>query len=235
MNNFKKAATALQDLIFPPLCACCQKALSEKEEILCSVCVLKLPKTNFHLINKNPVFEKFKGRITLRQASSFLFFTQESSVQSLIHQLKYHRKTQIGTYLGKIFAESLSQNNWLRDIDYIIPIPLHPKKKKRRGYNQSSFIAKGIALKSNIKIIEEDTVIKIKNTESQTKKSGLERLNNVTGVFRLARPKVVSEKSILLVDDVLTTGATLESCALEVLKGHPKSISIATLAYATDI
>lgn len=235
LATFSNLLKSFEDLFFPPLCACCQQPLVAAEEILCMDCLLKLPLTNFHLLKNNPVVEKFKGRIPVRAATSLLFFTQQSRTQQLIHQLKYQGKTKIGIYLGKIFGESLSRVKWLEEMDLMLPVPLHPKKEKIRGYNQSVLIAKGIERIMGLKVAPKGILIKNKHTESQTKKNGLERLNNVKDVFQLCQPEFIDGKNVLLIDDVLTTGATLESCGMEVWKGRPKSISIGTLAFATDI
>lgn len=179
----------------------------------------------------------FRGRIPVNQATSFLFFTQESLTQQLIHQLKYQGQTAIGLFLGLIFGEELARSNWLQDIELVLPVPLHRKKQRLRGYNQSLLIAQGIG-KNTCNQNQNHllpVLIKSKNTVSQTKKNSLERLNNVKDVFQIQQPELIRGRNILLIDDVLTTGATMESCALEVLKAKPRSISLATLAFATDI
>lgn len=233
LANLLKILISLQDLFFPPVCACCQGPLLAGEDVICTPCVFNLPKTNFHLLHSNPVAEKFKGRIPVQFASSFLYFIKGGKVQSLIHQLKYKDKEKIGIYLGELFAEDLTFYHKLKNIDSILAVPLHPSKKKKRGYNQSQLFAKGINKKTGITLAEEDTVVKVINTTSQTQKDGIERLANVRDVFSLKKKENVFNKNILLVDDVLTTGATIESCALEVLKGEPKSISIVTIAFAS--
>lgn len=236
MHSYRKIATALQDLLFPPVCTCCKKPLVAGEEVICLSCAVQLPETHFHLLDNNPVMEKFKGRLSLQKATSFLFFTKQGNTQKLIHQLKYNGRPGIGIFLGKLFASSLADNGWLHDIDQIIPIPIHRRKKRTRGYNQSRYIARGIAKQANLPILPPKALTKIRHTESQTRKGSLDRLKNVTNVFRLSQPELIQKKNILLIDDVITTGATLESCGLEILEnGHPKSISIATLAFASDL
>lgn len=236
LSSFRRIVSALQDLFFPPVCACCQAPLVAGEDILCLSCALQLPRTNFHQLSNNPVMEKFKGRIPVQKASSFLFFTKQGNTQKLIHQLKYKGRTEIGVFLGKLFAESLSANGWLKEINQIIPIPLHRRKERARGYNQSLYIAHGIAAQAKLPIVPKNTISKIRHTDSQTRKGSLERLKNVTDVFRLSRPELVRGKDILLIDDVITTGATLESCALEIIKtGRPRSLSIGTLAFASEL
>lgn len=234
MALFNLIKDSLSDLLFPPACLCCGRPLVVEEKLLCLACVQSLPKTNFHQMQENPVLEKFKGRLSVNRATSFMYFTKKGKLQNLIHQLKYKGKPEIGVFLGALFAEDLARSEWLDSVDYILPVPIHRKKRRVRGYNQAAMIAKGISQYTDLPILPKQTLIRIKHTESQTQKHGLDRLNNVKGVFSLKQAPILKGEHVLIVDDVLTTGATLESCALEVLKGHPSAISLATLAIASD-
>lgn len=205
------------------------------ENILCLKCCSALPRTNFHLMAQNPVWLKFRGRLAIRQASSFLYFTKDGRTQRLLHQFKYSGRRDIGKFLSVLFAQDLLAHHWFRDIDVIVPLPIHVKKQRIRGYNQAAVIASGLELVSGLPVIGKPALVKKSHTASQTRKSRLERLRNVQDAFRLQPGQELEGKHVLIVDDVLTTGATLEACALEVFKARPASVSLATLAVASDI
>jgi len=205
------------------------------EQVLCLKCRAALPRTDFHKLPQNPVLAKFKGRLPVRQACSFLYFTKDGRTQRLLHQFKYHGRKDVGKFLSRLFAEDLRQRHWLQDIDMIVPLPIHAKKQKIRGYNQAEVITTELAQVSGLPVADNGSLVKISHTVSQTRKSHLERLRNVQDVFQLRDGHGFRGKHLLLVDDVLTTGATLEACALELLKAKPASISLATLAIASDI
>jgi ComF family protein len=218
-------------LIFPNVCEACEDSLQKHENIICTVCAYSLPKTNFHLDNNNPVVRLFTGRTSVYSASAFYSFNKEGRVQRLIHQLKYEGKKEIGFFIGKQYGVELKSNPDFNTVNTIIPVPLHPEKLKKRGYNQSEYFAKGLAAIMNTEI-NTTVLVREKANESQTKKSRYERWKNVEFVFQLKTTTALEGKHILLVDDVITTGATLEACAnvLQQIKGV--KISIATIAYA---
>jgi len=195
-------------------------------------CLYKLPKTNFHYYEDNPVSRVFWGRVELYSATSFLFFNKGGRVQRMMHNLKYRGKKQVGIYLGKLFGNELKKSALFKTVEVIVPVPMHPVKQHKRGYNQSALIAQGIAESMGV-MIQIDNLIKTENTASQTKKSRYHRWQNVKGVFQIMDEKALENKHILLVDDVITTGATIESCAqlLGSLK-NGSSVSVASLAYA---
>jgi len=181
----------------------------------------------------NTIERIFWGRFPLQKASSFLFFSKGGRVQNLMHEFKYRSKKEIGFYLGELFARELSKDNWLDEIDVIIPVPLHYKKQEIRGYNQSEEIAKGLNIQSSIPV--ETAVIKrIVASETQTKKSRFRRWENVSEIFQIDNPEKIEGKHILIVDDVITTGATLEACAQKLLTIEGVKISLASLAYAAN-
>jgi len=181
----------------------------------------------------NTIERIFWGRFPLQKASSFLFFIKGGRVQNLMHEFKYRSKKEIGFYLGELFARELSKDNWLDEIDVIIPVPLHYKKQEIRGYNQSEEIAKGLNIQSSIPV--ETAVIKrIVASETQTKKSRFRRWENVSEIFQIDNPEKIEGKHILIVDDVITTGATLEACAQKLLTIEGVKISLASLAYAAN-
>ncbi len=219
------------NLFFPNLCQACGKPLVVHENIICLSCLYKLPKTNFHMHENNPISRIFWGRANIRSATSFLFFNKGGSVQKLIHQFKYNSKIETGRYLSNLMGKDLVKSDLFNTIDVIIPVPLHKKKLHKRGFNQSDIIAEGIGDAMNVPAIT-DTLIRTEHTETQTKKSRYTRWENVKGKFDIHNPHTIEGKHILLVDDVLTTGATLEACAQTLLEVPNTTVSLATLAYA---
>jgi len=179
----------------------------------------------------NPISRIFWGRANIHAATSFLFFNKGGSVQKLIHQFKYKSKIETGRYLGELLGKDLLQSDLFNTIDVIIPVPLHKKKLHTRGFNQSDIIAEGIGKTMHVPAIM-DTLIRTEFTETQTKKARYTRWENVKGKFGIQNPQTIEGKHILLVDDVLTTGATLEACAQTLLEVPNTKVSLATLAYA---
>ena len=176
----------------------------------------------------NPVAQKFYGRIPTRYAMAFCKFRKGNIVQKLVYQLKYGNKPAIGETLGRYYGFILSKRSWDSDFDYIVPIPLHPRKLQQRGYNQSDYFAKGLATSLGIPW-HNQYVSRVKETDTQTQKGRTERLQNLANAFYITDQKVVGGKHILLVDDVVTTGTTLEACGLSFLEAGTKEISIATI------
>lgn len=218
-------------LLFPNICQACGDALHKQEDVICFSCLYKLPKTGFHLHDENPVSRVFWGRVDLNAASSFLFFSKGGKVQHLIHSLKYKGNQETGVYLGNLFGTDLQKSELFKNVDLVIPVPLHPKKQHKRGFNQSVSIAKGIGKAMKIPVIT-DKLIRIIHTSTQTKKSRDSRWDNVKNAFKVLEASSLENKHVLLVDDVLTTGATLESCARCLLEIPGVRVSVATLAYA---
>jgi len=190
-----------------------------------------MPKTNFHLDKENHITQMFWGRVVIHSAASYYFFSKGSNVQHMIHQLKYKGQKDIGLHIGSLYGKELSKSPFFNTVECIIPVPMHHKKQIKRGYNQSEIIAKGIAQSMNVEV-DTGTLIKTTKTESQTKKSKFNRWENVKEVFELRNPDHLQNKHILLVDDVITTGATIESCINNLAKIPGIKISIATLACA---
>lgn len=219
------------NLFYPHNCYACGDSLTNQENIICLSCELKLPRTGFHMHNDNPIARVFWGRVKLEDATSFLFFNKGGHVQELMHTLKYKGKKETGEYLGKLFGMDLMNSPSYQHFDAIIPVPLHPKKLHKRGFNQSYTIAYGISKVLNVEV-DQEHLVRLINTESQTKKSRYNRWENVKGVFGVINKNYLKSKHILLVDDVLTTGATLEACASVLLDIEHTKVSVATLAYA---
>jgi ComF family protein len=230
-NNPNMWITDFINLFFPDTCYACGEVLVKGESIICTDCYYKLPRTNFHMEIDNPISKIFWCRADLYTATSFLFFNKGGKVQKLLHQLKYKNRPEVGFQLGKVFGAELRNSQFYQDIDFVIPVPLHPKKQKMRGYNQSDFIAKGIAESLGTSFSSE-YLVRNTFTSTQTKKSRYSRWKNVDGKFSVVNIDKLAGKRVLLVDDVLTTGATLEACAQELLKVPKLTVSVATLAYA---
>lgn len=231
MHSFKRIFEALAQSIFPRNCASCNNPFRGQEEILCLTCLAHLPYSKTWLQKENMVYQKLYGRFAFENACSFLFFTKSGISQQLIHQFKYKSRKDIPEYLGKLFGDALMESNWIKEIDYLISVPIHKQKRNIRGYNQSEIIANGMGESLQIPILR-DVLIKYKHTSSQTKKTHQERIENVKDVFEIKNKNILVGKHILLIDDVLTTGATIESCATTILKIKETKISIATLALA---
>ena len=229
MNSVKNITYALSHLFYPRLCEGCNKPLLQEEEVLCLNCnIYNLPRTAYHHIEENMTFMRFAGRVNIGKATSFAYFTENGLLQHLLHGLKYEGKKEIGRYLGKQFGHDLKQTKWGNDIDMIIPVPLHPDKEAKRGFNQATIIAEGLSEILQIPV-ETNLLIRKRFTESQTKKTREERLANMRDVFAVTNAEKLVDKHILLVDDVLTTGATLEACALTLLAAKDVHINIATI------
>lgn len=219
------------ELFFPRLCLVCGNNLLKQERLVCLQCLHHLPRTNFHLEEKNPVAEIFYGRVPIELATAFFYFKKGSNYQKLIHSLKYKGLKEVGTLMGQQLGMDLSQSQQWNSVDIICPVPLHPKKEKKRGYNQSEYIARGIAEKMG-KQLSTDNLRRVVYTETQTRKGRYERWENVEGIFELSSPSEWNGKHILLVDDVLTTGSTLEACATAIHSTTNARVSVATLAFA---
>lgn len=209
----------------------CGNSLYHGEKVLCTRCRLKLPKTNFHEHAENPVTKLFWGRAPIDYGTSFFYFRKSSKVQHLMHQFKYSGRKEVGSYCGTLFGMALNNSELFGDADYLIPVPLHPKKKLKRGYNQSEIIASGMSERMTANV-DTSTLFRRVNSSTQTKKSRYERFENMDGIFGLRDGYKLEGKHVVLIDDVITTGSTLESCALTLLQIPGIRVSVATLACA---
>lgn len=222
---------SLINLLFPRTCAACGTLLLEGEDTVCTTCRFLMPKTHYETNPDNPLAQIFYGQMPFNAVSAEFFFSKSGKVQHLIHGLKYHHCRENGIFLGQEIGKSLLQAPDYQGIDYIIPIPLHPKKEKIRGYNQSHVIAEGICEIMNVPIAEKCLVRSV-FTDTQTKKSRDDRYQNVKDIFNIEKPEKLKNKHVLLVDDVLTTGATLMSAGMALRQVEGIKISVVTAACA---
>ncbi len=219
-------------LFYPATCAACGAILPGRKQVLCTWCMHSLPETGYHRGESNPVEELFYGRILVEHATALLFFNKESKYNRLLYQLKYQGRKEIGTFLGKLLGSRIKEGKF-DTIDIIIPIPLHKAKFRRRGFNQSAIIAEGISDILNKPVAGKVLYRKI-FTATQTRKGRYDRWKNVVGIFESRNTHEIENKHILLVDDVVTTGATLEAAGSCLLKIPGIRLSVATAAYASN-
>ncbi|HKI89760.1 MAG TPA: phosphoribosyltransferase family protein [Draconibacterium sp.] len=231
MKRLAQYTDELLGLFFPDLCVTCGERLLSHEKYVCLNCWHDLPQTHFHLVEENKVAQLFWGRVQIEHATSFFSYKKGSRYQQLIHFAKYKGLKELGFETGRRFGFMLNESEVFSSVDWIVPVPLHPKKQKIRGYNQSEWIACGMA-DSMKKQVSADNLYRKIYTSTQTRRNRFERWQNVEGIFDVARPSEFENKYILLVDDVVTTGSTLEACAFSLLKTENIKVSIATLAFA---
>lgn len=219
------------NLFFPKVCAGCKSFTGANEYVVCTVCRHELPLTNHHLNSENEAFKKFYGRLPVENVSAFLYFHKKGIVQEMIHNLKYKGHEEIGTLLGEWYADDLKNSDFVKNVDAIIPVPLHKKRLKERGYNQITNF--GLALSKSFEIPLNDTILMRKvYSKTQSKKNLLGRIDGIETVFDVAFEEKDANKHYLLIDDVLTTGATLEACSKALLKIPGTRISIVCMAMA---
>ena len=218
-------------LIYPRVCLACGNTLLRHEETLCSFCLVQLPRTGFEKETGNMAEQIFWGRCNVEAVAALYFFHKGSRVQHLLHQLKYKNQPEVGVFLGRLYGKMLVDSGRFAGLDWIIPVPLHPRRRRKRGYNQSEMFARGLAESMNIPL-DTGTLVRITASQTQTRKSRFKRWENVKEIFAVRNPEARKGCHFLLVDDVLTTGATLEACCNRLESIPNARISIATLAVA---
>lgn len=219
----------LIDAIFPRVCEVCGTTLIEGEDILCLQCLLDLPRTSLHCDDFNAIHERLAGRVPIERAGAFFYYYRGNPYTRLIHKAKYNNLPAIGRKLGALYAKEIAGDNFFDDIDMIIPVPLHWTKRLRRGYNQSREIARGIAKVTSIPV--SDNLTARKGHSTQTRKNSFERWLNAQDIYQVARSWELKDKHLLIVDDVITTGATLLACCQAINKAAPTAkISVAALS-----
>lgn len=228
-------ATYLKDfasLIFPEICHACGNSLVTTEKHFCTTCIYQLPYTNYHLDPENKIVKQFWGRVKVNSATAFLYFNKAGKVQNMMHQLKYNNQPQIGIEIGRLYANILKHQPIYSLAEAIIPVPLHPKKLIKRGYNQSEQFAIGLSEILNIPV-KTDILYRDKAAESQTSKTRVNRFDNMKTVFKAnVMNPTFKLKNVLLVDDTITTGATLEACTYALQEVGIETVNIVGIAYA---
>jgi len=231
MALLKEIKDSLLHFAFPHVCEGCGTDNLQPEHLLCLRCLSSLPGTNFHLHANNPIEKIFWGRIPIVCATAQYYFTKESMMQHLMHQFKYKGNKEVGLYLGRLMGWAMAESNRFSSIDALIPLPLHRSKEHKRGYNQAMVLCEGISGVLNKPVLK-NSVTRTVHTDTQTRKNRIQRWQNMEGKFELIHDSSMEGKHLLLIDDVVTTGATLEACGREILKSKNVQLSIATLCFS---
>lgn len=215
-------------LLYPNACAACGTTLKQQEEIICLHCELGLPQTNSHEQPQNVIYQKFAGKIPLENVAALYTFGKSSGVQQLIHHLKYSSYPEIGIFVGRLYGRKLRQSHFAQ-ADAILPVPLHPHKQQQRGYNQSEMFGLGLSEELGIPL-NTTMLLRRYESETQTRKSRIDRWTNTKSIFALDNPDCLQDKHVIIVDDVITTGSTIEGCAAPILAQTNAKISVLGIA-----
>lgn len=221
----------IADFFFPRTCLVCDRVLLHNEKHLCTHCLLNLPRTEFVHVSDNAMAQLFYGKLPVERAAAYFYFAKGSDYRRLIHHIKYDGEKECGHFLGQLFAREYAETGFFESVDCIVPVPLHRKKMRTRGYNQSEWIARGLSEETGISMCS-DVLLCNTHRVSQTRKGVYERYISTRNVFELAPSSMLVGKHVLLVDDVVTTGATLLACGETLLHGGVEKISMMTLAAA---
>lgn len=219
----------LKDIFFPRICVTCEFGLLENEELVCTQCLHSLPIIQQQKNAEELIKKHLYGRIDISKASALMFYDKKGLAQKMIHKLKYRGEERISGFLGNWLGNILAEEKWIREVDVIIPVPLHKSRKRKRGYNQVTGFGMKMAEIFECEYTEE-VLIKVVNSRTQVFKDRFARTEVQDAYFTLKNPERIAHKHILLIDDIITTGATLETCAEVLLEAQPKKISIATMA-----
>lgn len=227
---FTEAIAAISHLLYPSLCFGCKKHEIGENEWLCFSCLNTLPFTGFENNRDNPVEQLFWGRTPISFACSSFFYVEKTPIQRLIHEVKYKEQQQLGRWLGQIMGRELKSIFDSKKVDLMLPMPLHPKRQKQRGYNQATLLCEGIHAITSCDFAEQ-VLVRNTHTKTQTKKTRIERWDNVHEVFSVAKTDAIKNKHIVLVDDVITTGASTEACAATLINKGALAVSVCSLAF----
>ncbi|MBK9338404.1 MAG: ComF family protein [Lewinellaceae bacterium] len=231
LPTWKDLCYGFLHLLYPNLCIGCDADIQSQHNCFCISCQRKLHLTNMHHQRENEFTERFWGRVPLEAGAAMYYFNRKSPIQKALHQLKYHNQADIGVRLGQQFGLMLKQSPLFQVVEGILPVPLHPKKEQLRGYNQSAMLATGLSDALQIPVMS-GILVRRQFSESQTRKKRMDRFDNVNDVFEVQHPERIQSRHLLIVDDVLTTGATLEACGQVLLQVPAVRLSMATIAIA---
>lgn len=226
----KKALHPLLHLFIPHQCAGCGSDIMSRQQVLCMHCINRLPVTSFHNHADNPIEKIFWGRMPVTSAASYLYFSKDSVLQHIVHEIKYKGNKELGYFMGRKMGEALLYSQRFNDIDALVPLPLFAARERKRGYNQAFLLCRGMSEVLSLPVLNR-VIGRHTSSETQTNKNRIDRWLNMQGKFELQQPGVIGGKHILLVDDVITTGATLEACGQELLTVPGTRLSIMTMAY----
>lgn len=231
---FKTVVDSVAHILFPQVCNGCGSDLVSKHQLLCLCCTENLYETGFESLRGNPVEKALWGRLPFYAAMSQYYFSKDSLLQQLIHQFKYKNARNLGIYFGKLMGATLKDTPIGTTVNALVPLPLFPDKERKRGYNQAALLCEGMSEILGLPVVH-DAVRRVRYTSTQTHKTRMDRWQNVEGVFTATANNSIAGKHVLLVDDVITTGATIEACGNAIVEDVPDvTISIATLAYAAS-
>lgn len=221
----------LPDLILPRSCPVCGRTLLKREHHICLYCLADLPYSYFWSFSENAARGSLESKIPVDRVAALLIYREDSPSSKIVHAFKYHNRTGLGRFMADMLGKKMAESGWVKSYDYIIPVPLHPLKRWMRGYNQAEIISEALSSRLGIPVLR-GALVRRKYTSTQTRKSAAERLAAMEGIFGFKKGKFPHGKSLLLVDDVMTTGATLTACANAILRSERCRIGVVTLAFA---
>lgn len=227
----KSIVAELKSLFYPRICVTCGEELLDEEEAICITCMHNLPRTGNHLVPGNSLESLMSARIPFERIASYCAYSKGGMLQPLIYKLKYYGRKDIGVLLGRLFGTDLLESDFLESVDLIVPVPLHPDKEKSRGYNQAEMISNGLSQVTFIPV-STGNLIRVISNPTQTRRSKTERWDNVEGIFSVSDPALFNGKHLLLVDDIITTGSTIEACGVALKACSSIHISIVALGQA---
>lgn len=234
MSHIKDIADDFLSLFLPRSCLACGASLVRGEEIMCTACLLEMARTDFHLRRGNMLEQAFWGRCPVERAAAFSVYNRGSRIRKLVHLLKYSGRKDVGYMLGRLYGSILSESGFTEGMDMIIPVPLDPARERHRGYNQSLCIAEGLALQCHLPV-RSDILFRTGRSDSQTRRGRYARWENVEGLFAIRTADRITGRHIMLVDDVITTGSTVEACVTALMSAGNVKVSVAALAAARKL
>ncbi len=234
MSHIKDIGDDFLSLFLPRLCLTCRAHLVRGENVLCTECLLSMGRTDFHTRRDNMLEQAFWGRCHVERAAAFSVYNRGSRIRKLIHSLKYGGRRDIGRMFGELYGSMLTETGFMNGIDIIVPVPLSAERKRMRGYNQSECFAQGLSSSSRVPV-RSDLLLRTGRSESQTRRGRYERWENVEGLFTVSKPSAITGKHILVADDVITTGSTMEACVNALHEAGGERISLIALAVAQKL